>query len=110
MQENAKRLLTEINKSLRLIDAYHDVTQETHDSQALSNAIGVAMTEELRVQPDRLEEMWEVKALHDRIHSIVILLRVYRNNLERMEHEAELALQKARELSRAIEQPEDHEL
>lgn len=109
-QENTRRLLQQINQSLRLLDAYHNVEQEQTDSNSLSKSIDAALTEEIRVQPEKLEEMWEVKPLHDRIHSIVILLRVYRNNLERMEQEAENALQKARELSRFIETPEDHEL
>jgi AICAR transformylase/IMP cyclohydrolase PurH len=109
-QENSTRLLTKINQSLRLLDAYHNIELESHDSTALSKSIDAALVEEVRVQPDHLEELWQVKPLHDRIHTIVIMLRVARNNLERMEQEAESALQNARELSRAVEQPEDHEL
>jgi hypothetical protein len=108
--DNTRRLLSEINQSLRLLDAFHNVELEQNDSQALSKSIDAAMVEEVRVQPEHLEELWQVKPLHDRVHSIVILLRVARNNLERMEQEAENALQKARELSRVVEEPEDHEL
>ena len=108
--DNTRRLLSEINQSLRLLDAFHNVELEQNDSQALSKSIDAAMIEEVRVQPEHLEELWQVKPLHDRVHSIVILLRVARNNLERMEQEAENALQKAREVSRVVEEPEDHEL
>ena len=108
--DNTRRILTEINKSLRVLDSIHEVENRKWDIDYIHSAIQQSMVEELRIQPDRLEEMWEVKPLHDRIHSIVIFLRITRNYLEAMEGEAENALQKARELSRAIEEPEDHEL
>lgn len=108
--DNTRRLLTEINKSLRLLDSIHEVENRKFDMDYIHTAIQQSMVEELRIQPEHLEEMWEVKPLHDRIHSIVIFLRITRNYLEAMESTAENALQKARELGRAIEEPEDHEL
>lgn len=108
--DNARRLLTQINKSLRVLDSIHEVENRKFDIDYIHSAIQQSIVEELRIQPERLEEMSEVKPLHDRIHSIVIFLRITRNCLEAMELEAENALQNARELSRAIEEPEDHEL
>jgi len=49
--------------------------------------------------------------LHDRIHSIVLALRVARNTLERLEAHAQDALDKARMISHIVEEPyDDHEL
>jgi hypothetical protein len=53
-----------------------------------------------------------VKPLHDRVHVLVVQLRVLRNTLEAMENAAESALEDVRRISASVEEsaPEDDSL
>jgi len=53
-----------------------------------------------------------VKPLHDRVHVLVVQLRVLRNTLEAMENAAEKALEDVRRISASVEEssPEDDSL
>jgi len=109
--ENIERLLRLIRDNLADCELNHNTQTTRNDHANLENAILAALIEANRIEPERLEEIADVKQLHDRIHSIVLALRVSRNNLERLEHYAELALEHAREVSHTVEEPyDDHEL
>ena len=109
--ENIERLLRLIRDNLQDCELHHNTQTVKNDHANLENAILAALVEANRLEGDRLEEIADVKPLHDRIHSVVISLRVSRNNLERLEHYAELALAHAREVSHTVEEPyDDHEL
>jgi len=53
-----------------------------------------------------------VKPLHDRVHVLVVQLRVLRNTLEAMENAAEAALEDVRRISASVEaaNPDDDAL
>ena len=109
--ENIERLLHEIRDNLADCELHHNANTIKNDHANLENAILAALIETNRIEADKLEEIYDVKPMHDRIHSIVLALRVSRNNLERLEHYAELALEHAREIAHAVEEPyDDHEL
>ena len=109
--ENIERLLRLIRDNLSDCELNHNTQTTRNDHANLENAILAALIESNRIEPERLEEIADVKPLHDRIHSIVLALRVSRNNLERLEHYAELALEHAREIAHTVEEPyDDHEL
>jgi hypothetical protein len=109
--ENIERLLRLIRDNLADCELHHNTQTVKNDHANLENAILAALVEANRLEGDRLEEIADVKPLHDRIHSVVISLRVSRNNLERLEHYSELALAHAREVSHTVEEPyDDHEL
>jgi ATP-dependent RNA circularization protein (DNA/RNA ligase family) len=109
--ENIERLLRLIRDNLSDCELHHNTQTVKNDHANLENAILAALIEANRIEPEHLEEIKDVKPLHDRIHSIVLALRVSRNNLERLEHFAELALEHAREVAHTVEEPyDDHEL
>jgi hypothetical protein len=109
--ENIERLLRLIRDNLADCELHHNTQTVKNDHANLENAILAALIEGNRIEAEKVEEIWDVKPMHDRIHSIVLALRVSRNNLERLEHYAELALEHAREIAHAVEEPyDDHEL
>ena len=108
--ENIERLLRLIRDNLQDCELHHNTQTVKNDHANLENLILAALIEANRIEPEHLEEIKDVKPMHDRIHSIVIALRVSRNNLERLEHYAELALEHARMIAHHVEEPEDHEL
>jgi len=109
--ENIERLLRLIRDNLADCELHHNTQTVKNDHANLENLILTALIEANRIEPEHLEEIKDVKPMHDRIHSIVIALRVSRNNLERLEHYAELSLEHAREVSHTVEEPyDDHEL
>jgi len=109
--ENIERLIRIVRDNLTDCELYHNSPSNKSDALNLESLILGAIIEANRIEPERLEEIADAKPLHDRIHSIVLALRVARNTLERLEHHAELALEHAREISHCVEEPfDDHEL
>jgi len=109
--ENIERLIRTIRDNLTDCELYHNSPATKNDQANMENLILAALIEANRIDADKLEEIADVKPLHDRIHSIVLALRVSRNTLERLEHYAELALEHARQIAHAVEEPyDDHEL
>jgi hypothetical protein len=88
--------------------------QHNDDISLLSDLNRSAITE-LQVFTDHIEtadESAQVKPLHDRVHVLVVQLRVLRNTLEAMENAAEAALEDVRRISASVEEasPEDDSL
>jgi hypothetical protein len=109
--DNIDRLLRDVRDSLTDCELYHNSPSNKNDNLNLEGLILAALIEANRLEPEKVEEIYDVKPLHDRIHSIVLALRVARNTLERLEHHAEIALDKARHISHIVEEPyDDHEL
>ena len=110
-QDYIDRLIIETRSDLQELDLYHNTPTTKNDHEQFEQAIMAALREANRLDASNVEEIWDVKPLHDRIHALVIMLRVARNNLERLEHYAESALDKARKISHSVEEPyDDHEL
>ena len=72
-----------------------------------------AQTPHLPISAEEIaDEAALVKPLHDRVHVLVVQLRVLRNTLEAMENAAEKALEDVRRISASVEEsaPDDDAL
>ena len=114
-RDNIRRLINCIVGELAAVKQVVD-QQHKHDEdlRALSD-LTAASIDELATFSDSAEtahEAGQVKALHDRIHVVVVQLRVMRNTFDVMEQSAERALEDVRRISSAVEQPspDDDEL
>jgi 1-deoxy-D-xylulose 5-phosphate reductoisomerase len=114
-RDNIKRLVDNITGSLATVQQIAG-RYEQHDADiiTLSDLNRSAITE-LQVFTDSVEtadEAAQVKPLHDRIHVLVVQLRVLRNTLEAMENAADAALEDVRRISASVEEanPEDDAL
>ena len=114
-RENIKRLVENITGSLATVQHIAG-RHEQHDADiiTLSDLNRSAITE-LQVFSDSIEtadEAAAVKPLHDRVHVLVVQLRVLRNTLEGMENAAEKALEDVRRISASVEEsnPDDDAL
>jgi hypothetical protein len=99
-----ERLLEEVRGAIVSINTERQI----EDGQTLSDIISAANQEARALDPDFLEETFDVKGLHDRLHTAVVHLRVMRHGLDRIEHALEQTLDTARRLSHAVE-PEAHD-
>lgn len=114
-RDSIKRLVDNITGSL--VTVQHIASRfEQHDADiiTLSDLNRSAITE-LQVFADHIDtadEAAHVKPLHDRIHIVVVQMRVLRNTLETMENAAEKALEDVRRISASVEEasPEDDSL
>lgn len=99
-----ERLLEEVRLAIVSINT----DRQIEDAQTLSEIISAANQEARALDADCLEETFDVKGLHDRLHTAVVHLRVMRHGLDRIEHALEQTLDTARRLSHAVE-PEAHD-
>jgi hypothetical protein len=106
------RLLEQIRTEVQDMEFYHntEVCRKDHDS--VTHQINAAYQEANRIEATQIEEIADVKPLHDRIHAIAPSLRVARNNLERLRGSRRDCLStSARQISHTVEEPyDDHEL
>jgi DNA-binding MurR/RpiR family transcriptional regulator len=114
-RENIKRLVENITGCLASVQQVAG-RYEQHDADiiTLSDLNRSAITElQLFVDSaDTADEAAQVKPLHDRIHVMVVQLRILRNTLEAMENAAEKALEDVRRISASVEEsaPDDDAL
>jgi len=114
-RDNIKRLVENITGSLATVQHIAGrYEQHVEDISTLSDLNRSAITE-LLVFTDSVEtadEAAQVKPLHDRVHVLVVQLRVLRNTLEAMENAADAALEDVRRISASVEEanPEDDAL
>jgi hypothetical protein len=114
-RDNIQRLVEQITGELAVVKATaHSVEKHVEDISVLSDLASSAIAE-LSVFTDTVhtaDEAAQVKPLHDRVHVVVVQLRVLRNTLEQMENSAEAALNNVRCISAAVEEsaPEDDAL
>ena len=89
---------------------------EQHDADIITvvdlNRSAITELQVFADQVDIADEAALVKPLHDRVHVLVVQLRVLRNTLEAMENAAEKALEDVRRISASVEEssPEDDAL
>ena len=114
-RDTIQRLVEHITGELAIVKATaHAVDKHVEDVSVLSDLTSAALAE-LSVFTDTVhtaDESAQVKPLHDRIHVVVVQLRILRNTLETMENAAEAALDNVRRISAAVEEsaPEDDAL
>jgi len=114
-RENIKRLVENITGSLAVVQ--HIASRyEQHDADIITvSDLNRSAITELQVFSDSVEVADEaalVKPLHDRVHVLVVQLRVLRNTLEAMENAADKALEDVRRISASVEEsaPDDDAL
>ena len=114
-RENIKRLVENITGALATVQFIASrYEQHTEDISTVSDLNRSAITE-VQVFADHIDtadEAAQVKPLHDRVHVLVVQLRVLRNTLEAMENAAEKALEDVRRISASVEEsaPDDDAL
>ena len=114
-RDSIKRLVENITGSLATVQ--HIAGRfEQHDADIITvSDLNRSAITELQVFADNIDVADEaalVKPLHDRVHVLVVQLRVLRNTLEAMENAAEKALEDVRRISASVEEsaPEDDAL
>jgi hypothetical protein len=114
-RENIARLVQNVTSELAVVKTTaHAVDKHVEDISVLSDLTSAAIAE-LSVFTDSVhtaDESAQVKPLHDRVHVVVVQLRVLRNTLETMENAAEAAIENVRRISAAVEEtaPDDDAL
>jgi hypothetical protein len=114
-RESIKRLVENITGSLAVVQQIAG-RYEQHDADIITvSDLNRSAITELQVFSDSVEiadEAALVKPLHDRVHVLVVQLRVLRNTLEAMENAAEKALEDVRRISASVEEsaPDDDAL
>jgi hypothetical protein len=114
-RESIKRLVENITGSLAAVQHIAGRHEQHNDDISLLSDLNRSAITELQVFTDHIEtadESAQVKPLHDRVHVLVVQLRVLRNTLEAMENAAEAALEGVRRISASVEEasPEDDSL
>jgi hypothetical protein len=114
-RESIKRLVENITGSLATVQHIAGRHEQHNDDISLLSDLNRSAITELQVFTDHIEtadESAQVKPLHDRVHVLVVQLRVLRNTLEAMENAAEAALEDVRRISASVEKasPEDDSL
>ena len=114
-RDNIQRLVEKITGDLAIVKSLASrVEMHVEDLSTLSDLTSAAIAE-LSLFTDTVhtaDESAAVKPLHDRVHVLVVQLRVLRNTLEVMENSAEAALEDVRRISASVEDsaPEDESL
>jgi hypothetical protein len=114
-RDNIQRLVEKITGDLAIVKSLASrVEMHVEDLSTLSDLTSAAIAE-LSLFTDSVhtaDESAAVKPLHDRVHVLVVQLRVLRNTLEAMENSAEAALEDVRRISASVEDsaPEDESL
>ena len=114
-RDNIQRLVERITSDLAIVKSLASRCEMHVEDIAVVSDLSSAAIAELSVFTDTVhtaDESAQVKPLHDRVHVLVVQLRVLRNTLEAMENAAESALEDVRRISASVEEssPEDDSL
>jgi hypothetical protein len=114
-RDNIQRLVERITGELACVKTTAACAEKHVEDLAIVSDLASSAIAELSVFTDTVhtaDESAQVKPLHDRVHVIVVQLRVLRNTLEAMENAAEAALQDVRRISASVEEasPDDDTL
>lgn len=108
--EAIRKHLNTVLDALGDIDLILDQEILGDDCRHVTEGVKSASREAIRVQPNEVEELWQIKLLHDRVKAIQVSLRILRGSVDR----AELALERAQEalgsIAAQVEDSEDEQL
>lgn len=104
--ERIADILKDIEANIRMLDVITDLSIAQDDLRHLEEGIKAASREVVSIDPERVEEAWDLQPLHDRVHFLTVTLRIFRNNLERAETQVNEALEKTRDLINKVETPD----
>jgi hypothetical protein len=80
------------------------------DAVALNDLLSNALKEANALPTDRVEEAFDVKGLHDRIHVCLVQIRATRHALDVIELGLDSALENVRRVGRMVEPEDDGDL
>jgi hypothetical protein len=104
--DHIRRLLLLIGDNLNTLrNRCQDVAEEGSFAEA-NKAVAWASRELEAIDPEALAEAYDLKALYDRVHLIVVNLRCLRVQLEKCEEAAEAALDAAKRITHTLEESE----
>jgi len=106
-REQIRRRLMEIREHLIDLEYLADTEIIGEDSRHLLSDVQRAKAEQLHINPDAVEELYEVKPLYDRLKSIKCSLRCLQGTIERADEAIEQALDALNYISREIEDAND---
>jgi len=114
-RDSIKRLVENITGSLVTVQQIAGRYEQHDDDIVTVSDLNRSAITELQVFAESIDiadEAALVKPLHDRVHVLVVQLRVLRNTLEQMENAAEKALEDVRRISASVEEsaPDDDSL
>lgn len=114
-RDNIQRLVERITGELAAVKTVAANAEKHVEDLAIVSDLSSSAITELSVFTDIVhtaDESAQVKPLHDRVHVLVVQLRVLRNTLETMENAAQSALDDVRRISASVEEaaPEDDSL
>jgi hypothetical protein len=93
-RDNIQRLVERITADLAVVKSTAALVEKHVEDVSILNDLASSAIAELSVFTDTVhtaDESAQVKPLHDRVHVLVVQLRVLRNTLEQMENSAEKA-------------------
>jgi hypothetical protein len=102
-REQIRRRLMEIREHLIDLEYLADTEIIGEDSRHLLSDVQRAKAEQLHINPETVDELWEVKPLYDRLKSIKCSLRCLQGTIERADEALEEALDAMNYISREIE-------
>jgi len=98
-----RRHLGIIKEQIETLDYLCDSEIVGEDARHLLSDIKGAEREHLHVDADKIEELWDVKPLYDRLKSIQTSVRVLKNSVDRSEIAIEDAIDSCRIISNEVE-------
>ena len=102
--DHIRRLLLQIGDGLNALrNRCQDAADEGSFAEA-NKAVTWAQRELDAIDPEALGEAYDLKALYDRVHLIVVHLRCLRVQLEKCEEAAEAALDAAKRITHTLEE------
>lgn len=96
--EAVRRHIRTVLDAIGDVDCILDQSILADDCRHVADGLKSASREAIRIEPDSISELWELKMLHDRVKGIQVSLRVLRGSVDR----AELALERAQDAIEAI--------
>jgi hypothetical protein len=101
-----RRLLDEASAELHSAEA----APVTGDAAILHDLLVSALAEARTLPFERVEEAFDVKGLHDRIHVCLVQIRATRHALDVIELSLDSALENVRRVGRLVEPEDDGDL
>jgi len=99
-----RRLLETVKNNLSDLDYYCETEIIGEDARHLDADIKGATRQALYVDPEKLEESFQLKPLYDRLKSIQCTLRILRNNLDLSDKAIESALESCQLIGAEVEE------
>lgn len=105
--ETIRRHIRTVLDAIGDVDCILDRAILADDCRHLDDGLKAASREAIRVNPEELSELWELKLLHDRVKGIQVSLRILRGSVDRAELCVERAQESIESIGRLVETDDD---